>query len=58
MYTLTAIGVTRTVEGTLDDAIRIARQIDREYQRAYGVTISDSEGEVVATVEDDEISRR
>ena len=57
MYTLTAIGVTQTIKGTLNDAIRTARKIDREYQRAFGVTISDSTGEVVATVEDDQINR-
>lgn len=52
-YTLTAIGISRTVTGTLEDAIRLAIEIDREYQRAYGVTITDEEGLTVATVDDE-----
>lgn len=55
-YTLTAIGVSRTINGTLEDAIRLAIEIDREYQRAYGVTITDADGLTVATVDGDEVT--
>ena len=57
IFHLTAIGVSRYVEGSLQEAIRVAKQIDREYNRAFGVTITDDEGEVVATVEDGQVNR-
>lgn len=56
-YTLTAIGITRTVTGTIDDAIAAAIRIDAEYQRAYGVSITDANGWTVATVDGDSIER-
>lgn len=55
-YTLTAIGIRRTITGTLEDAIRLAIEIDREFQRAYGVTITDADGLTVATVDDGEVT--
>lgn len=55
-YTLTAIGISRTITGTLEDAIRLAMEIDREYQRAYGVTVTDEDGLTVATVDGDEVT--
>lgn len=55
-FTLTAIGVSRTITGTLEDAIRLAIEIDREFQRAYGVTITDADGLTVATVDDGEVT--
>lgn len=55
-YTLTAIGVSRTITSTLEDAIRLAIEIDREFQRAYGVTITDADGLTVATVDGDEVT--
>ena len=51
-YTLSAIGFERQLTGTLADALALARQIDAEYQRAYGVTIIDVEGHTVCTVDD------
>lgn len=55
-YTLTAIGVSRTITGTLADAIRLAMEIDREYQRAYGVTVTDEDGLTIANVDDGEVT--
>ncbi len=55
-YTLTAIGISRTITGTLADAIRLAIEIDREYQRAYGVTVTDEVGLTVANVDDGEVT--
>ncbi len=55
-YTLTAIGISRTITGTLADAIRLAIEIDREYQRAYGVTVTDEDGLTVANVDDGEVT--
>lgn len=54
-YTLSAIGIERTFTGTLEEAIALAREIDAKYQRAYGVTIYDADGDTVATVDDDRI---
>lgn len=56
-FTLTAIGINRTVTGTLDDAIAAAIEIDAEYQRAFGVTVTDEDGWTVATVDGDNIER-
>lgn len=55
-YTLTAIGVSRTITGTLEDAIRVAIEIDREFQRAYGVTVTDEDGLTIANVDDGEVT--
>jgi len=54
-YTLSAIGIERTVTGTLAEAIALAREIDAEYQRAYGVTIIDAGGNTIATVDEGRI---
>tara|TARA_R110000868_G_C10391153_1_gene720370 strand:+ start:189 stop:371 length:183 start_codon:yes stop_codon:yes gene_type:complete len=51
-YTLSAIGIERQYTGPLAGAIALARQIDAEYQRAYGVTITDVDGHTVCTVDD------
>jgi len=55
-YTLSAIGIERTVTGTLAEVIALAREIDAEYQRAYGVTITDADGNTIATVDDGQIA--
>lgn len=54
-YTLSAIGIERTFTGTLEEAIALARQLDAEFQRAYGVTITDASGNTIATVDDGQI---
>ena len=51
-YTLSAIGIERQYTGPLADAIALARQIDAEYQRAYGVAVIDVDGHTVCTVDD------
>lgn len=51
-YTLSAIGFEQQFSGPLADALALARQIDAEYQRAYGVTITDADGHTVCTVDD------
>ena len=55
IYTLSAIGIERTFSGSLEGAIALARQIDAKYQRAFGVTITDADGNTVATVDGDEV---
>lgn len=56
-YTLHAIGVTKTVRYDLTGAIEVARQIDNEYQRFGGVDVVDVDGNVVANVDNDVITR-
>ena len=51
-YTLTAIGFERQFVGPLADALALARQIDAEYQRAYGVAVIDADGHTICTVDD------
>ncbi len=52
---LWGIGISAIVDGTLDDAIARAIELDERYQRAYGVTVTDARERVYATVDDGKI---
>lgn len=54
-YYLWGIGISATVDGTLDDAIARAVELDERYQRAYGITITDARERVFATVDDGKV---
>jgi len=56
-YTLKAIGLEQKFTGSLNEAIELAKQLDEEYQRAWGVTVEDEDGATVATVESGNVER-
>jgi hypothetical protein len=51
-YRLISAKGTRTVEGTLEEAIAAAVRMEAELQPAYGVTVETAAGETVAEVRD------
>jgi hypothetical protein len=55
MFKLISTKCTRTVDGTIWQAVAAAIQMDADLQPAMGVTVEDAAGNTVADVEDGEI---
>ena len=54
LLTITSIKRVEEWTGPMDGAIKRAKQIDAEYQPAYGVQIEDEDGSIIWDSEDDQ----
>ena len=54
-FTLTTTKATKTVTGTIEEAIAAAIELDHDLQPAFGVTVSDENGNTVAEIRDGQV---